>query len=349
MTSISVVNIPIESLVDRYSENWNRNFPKALSCLGEVYTVYPELPLATSVVQGEFLNVLDTNRFKALQLAEVISLIQSGRVTDKTILFFHDLWFPGIESLFYIRDALGLKFKIAGMFHAGTWDTHDFLFKKGMSSWARHVETSWVSQIDLPMVSTTFHLNLMEERLGVSKKLRVVPFPLWHLPSQVDFSKKKNIIVFPHRLAEEKNFRVFDEIPKELFPNWKLVKTKDVCKSKQDYFDLLAISKIAVSCAQQETWGIAQIEATSYGCLPLVPDALSYAELYPDRYRYKVMTDHLNVPRSIAVSDLLPMLKELTHRLESGDLNLEEEILSLRSIMLRTDPRHIIQALSTLQ
>ena len=46
----------------------------------------------------------------------------------------------GLEMLAYVRDGLGLKFKIVGILHAGTYDPHDFLTQKGMASWGRPLE-----------------------------------------------------------------------------------------------------------------------------------------------------------------------------------------------------------------
>jgi hypothetical protein len=244
---IDIVNVPIESLKDRYSENWNQHFPQALAGMEgvrSVYTVYPETELSDTVVQGQFLNVLDTNLFKAKQIAEIVELFKQGRIGNSTVIFFHDLWFQGIESLFYIRDALGIKFKIAGMLHAGTWDHHDFLSHKRMGRWARKIEESWLNEIDLPLVSTHFHKVLIEGRRGPVKNLKVVPFPLWHLESLSPFKTKENIVVFPHRLADEKNPAMFDELAKLLqhkLPDWKFVKTKDVCKSKSTSLCLNAV------------------------------------------------------------------------------------------------------------
>lgn len=323
---IDIVNVPIESLKDRYSENWNQHFPQALASLEgvrSVYTVYPKTELSDTVVQGQFLNVLDTNLFKSKQIAEIVELFKQGRIGNSTVFFFHDLWFQGIESLFYIRDALGINFKIAGMLHAGTWDYHDFLSHKQMGRWARKIEESWLNEIDLPIVSTHFHRSLIEGRRGPIKNLKVIPFPLWHLESLSPFKTKENIVVFPHRLADEKNPALFDELAKVLqnkLPDWKFIKTKDVCKTKEEYFALLERSRVAVSLATQETWGIAQLEATAAGCVPVVPDALSYSELYPSYLRYQTLTDAFNVPYHFYVPAVANKVIEVIEQFEEQDL-----------------------------
>jgi glycosyltransferase involved in cell wall biosynthesis len=57
-------------------------------------------------------------------------------------------------------------------------------------------------------------------------------------------------------------------------------------KSKKEYISLLQQSDIVVSTALHEFYGISIIEAIRAGCIPLVPDRLSYPELYCEKFRY---------------------------------------------------------------
>ncbi|MFQ5607091.1 MAG: DUF3524 domain-containing protein [Candidatus Zixiibacteriota bacterium] len=56
-------------------------------------------------------------------------------------------------------------------------------------------------------------------------------------------------------------------------------------KDREEYEKLLAVADIVVSTAAQEFYGISVIEAVAAGALPVVPDSLSYPELFPREYR----------------------------------------------------------------
>ena len=66
------------------------------------------------------------------------------------------------------------------------------------------------------------------------------------------------------------------------------------CESREDYLAWLEKGSIVVSCANQENFGISVVEAVRHGCLPLLPDRLSYPELIPEAFHSKVLyeTDH---------------------------------------------------------
>ncbi len=57
--------------------------------------------------------------------------------------------------------------------------------------------------------------------------------------------------------------------------------------SKTVYFSWLQRADIVVSTALHEFFGISVMEAVGAGCVPVVPDRLSYPELYPHNFRYQ--------------------------------------------------------------
>ena len=293
-------NIPIESLESRYSAQWNRWFPQAFEAHHvPFYTVYGT-QLTHQITHGSFLDVTGTNHFKASQLQFLTKLVWDGSVQTGDKFFFHDLWFPGIEMLAYIRDGLGLDISIYGILHAGSYDPYDFLAKKGMGGWASHLERSWLEIVDKVFVATEFHRDLiLAERGGgnpaLADKIVVTGLPMQPEEFTSPTKAKRDLVVFPHRLDKEKNPDLFDGLAAaHRRSGWQFVKTKEVTSTKAEYYDLLSQAKIAVSFADQETWGIAQLEAVFCGCIPIVPDKLSYRELYPAMFRYTSLAHALD-------------------------------------------------------
>lgn len=54
--------------------------------------------------------------------------------------------------------------------------------------------------------------------------------------------------------------------------------------SKSEYLSWLKKGAIIVSCANQENFGISVVEAVRFGCIPLLPERLSYPEILPSAY-----------------------------------------------------------------
>lgn len=290
---MKILNVPIEPLEERYSIQWDEWFKEAFLKYApeiEVITIYGDNP-SGKIVSGSFLDVLNTNEYKTSQLLKIIAFLKEYDGVEPLVLFFHDLWFPGLANIAYIRE--GMQFKnimIAGCLHAGAYDQYDFLSKSGMGKWACHFERSMFKIVDFVFVATNFHRKLILKQIITADPNQVIvtgfPFKVYQSPDEV--VQKENIVVFPHRLDSEKQPDMFDRVAKKVKRRgWKFIKSKEVCKTKQEYYQLLAKSKIAVSCALQETWGIAMQEAVMYGCLPLVPNRLSYVEMYGPDFIYK--------------------------------------------------------------
>lgn len=55
-------------------------------------------------------------------------------------------------------------------------------------------------------------------------------------------------------------------------------------ENRSDYVRVLKQGRLVVSTARQENFGMSVVEAVKYGCLPLLPDRLSYPEILPERY-----------------------------------------------------------------
>ena len=293
--------VPIEKYESRYTEQWSRWIPNACEEIGITYEVIEGRSLTDKIEVGQVLDVYGTHYYKYTQLEKIVQYIKEDKIQNGDILFFADLWFPGIEGLQYIRNMTKKKFKMVGIFHAGSYDKNDFTFKTGMAHWARSIEQGWLNFFDKVFVGSEYHKRLIEDTFEVKNDL-IKSTGLFfdykeikkRLSKQGKMAKEK-IIVFPHRLDKEKQPELFDKLKDEIqneYPDWRFIRSKDVTNSKLGYYQLLADSKISVSFALQETFGFAMIESIACGCIPLVPKRLSYDTMtIYSRHRYSSWED----------------------------------------------------------
>ena len=100
---------------------------------------------------------------------------------------------------------------------------------------------------------------------------------------------KKDTVLFPHRIAPEKQLSIFQDL-KESLPQYNFVVCQERQLSKNEYHNLLGEAKLVFSANLQETLGISWYEGAVVGALPMVPDRLSYSEmaigdfLYPSEW-----------------------------------------------------------------
>jgi glycosyltransferase involved in cell wall biosynthesis len=319
---------PIEPIEERYSQDWYRWFPRKLEEHGLSVTIYDgdrikDFSNTEALKTGEFLDAFDTHHYKATQLSIFMRQLQAGRIKDNDTVLMLDGWNPSVTALAYARAVSGINFKIVLALHAGTWDIHDHLSRCGMRNWAQYNELGWLLACDSVIVATEFHRDLImdtvelvartwSQQKTVRNKIHVTGFPLelGELNGyQVPWDKKKNQVVFPHRIAPEKAPEIFEEVKaiyEKMYPEDKLkwVRTQDVLKSltgpvKPQFYKTLAESKVAFSSALQETWGIAQLEAWYLTASPVVPDRLSYRELYPADTKYDDLETAANMIHEI--------------------------------------------------
>ncbi len=87
-------------------------------------------------------------------------------------------------------------------------------------------------------------------------------------------------------------------------------------ESRKHYAELLRMGDIVVSTAKHEFFGISVLEAIRAGCYPLLPDSLSYPELYPQEFQYSsgTLTRRLEKLLRSPVSFAAATAHELTER-----------------------------------
>jgi len=92
--------------------------------------------------------------------------------------------------------------------------------------------------------------------------------------------------------------------------------------SRSDYIAWLRRGAVMVSTALQENFGIATVEAVRHGCIPLLPDRLSYPEIIPEAYHSACLyrdQDDLVEKLSRRLTDYPGCRKRFTALFESMD------------------------------
>jgi len=280
------VILPIERIASRYSLQWWRWLARSAYHL-EAKVEFVGSYVSQKIKEGEFLDVYGTNLYKAHQLARLLRLLRSDHTSDFNILIC-DGWYPGLESLAYVRDAGRRRVRLTAILHAGTYDPWDFLTQRGLTSWAEHIERGWFHLLDRVFVATRFHQNLLISARQVDPaKISVVRFPVHYNPRHHGNPHREPIVVFPHRLAPEKDPEAFTRLHECYITRYgatpdglHFVTTAagGGCRNKSQYYALLSRCRVAVSTALQETFGIAMQEAVNAGCMPVAPNRLSYPE-----------------------------------------------------------------------
>ena len=301
--------VDLEAVETRYTSQWKKHVPEILKTAGHQVQIIdgPEdIPSATT--PGAFLNFGGTNVYKARQVEQMGRLFCSGSIRAGDHFLFTDAWHPGIINLKYMSELLNIPVKIHALWHAGSYDPQDFLGRLvGAKPWVRHAEKSFFHAIDYNYFATDFHIrmfvdNLLEDGyktenpwyeedfkdLSDSGKVVRSGWPMEYMDSTLQAYKgmdKQNLIVFPHRIAPEKQVEIFRDL-KEQLPEYEFVVCQDQQLTKNEYHNILGQAKIVFSASLQETLGIGCYEGAVVDAIPMVPNRLSYSEMYLDEFKY---------------------------------------------------------------
>ena len=291
---MTVFLVDLEAVETRYTGQWKTHVPSLLEEAGHAVTVIQgptDIPNATT--PGAFLNFGGTNIYKARQVEEIARLFTGGKVVDGDHFLFTDAWHPGIINLKYMAELLNVKIKIHALWHAGSYDPQDFLGRLiGDALWVRHSEKAFFHAIDYNYFATDFHIdmfakNLFAGEVDKSKILRT-GWPMEYMDCALMSYKnmnKRDLILFPHRLASEKQVEIFRDLAASM-PEYEWIVCQDQTLTKDQYHTLLGQAKIVFSANLQETLGISCYEGALVNAIPIVPDRLSYTEMYSSIFKY---------------------------------------------------------------
>ena len=306
---MTIFLVDLESVETRYTGQWKAHVPSLLRKDGhEVHIISGPTDIPNATTPGAFLNFGGTNIYKSRQVEQMGRLFCSGSVSAGDHFIFTDAWHPGIINLKYMSELLGIPVVTHGLWHAGSYDPQDFLGRiVGKKKWVRHAEKSFFAAFNHNYFATDFHIrmlvdNLLEDGyksenpwyeedyndLQTSGKIVRTGWPMEYMDSTLNLYKgmpKRDLILFPHRIAPEKQVEIFRNL-KEHLPQYEFIVCQDQYLTKNEYHNLLGEAKIVFSANLQETLGISCYEGALVDAIPMVPDRLSYSEMYYDTFKY---------------------------------------------------------------
>ena len=301
---MTIYIVDIEAVDTRYTKQWKEYLPNQLQTAtkNEVVVISGgETPRTTS--PGAFLNFGGTNVYKSKQLEKIGEMFCKGKIKTGDYFLYTDAWNPTVIQLKYMAELLNVKIRLGGLWHAGSYDPADFLGRLiGDKHWCRYAEKSMFEVYDHNFYATDFHITMFSNELKhgdtaldywinrQKEKNKIIrcgwPFEYLNKSlAQYTGMKKRDLILFPHRVAPEKQPEIFRDLRNE-FPSYEFIVCQDQELSKNEYHNLLGEAKLVFSANLQETLGISWYEGALVDALPMVPNRLSYDEMGLDEFKY---------------------------------------------------------------
>lgn len=300
--------VDLEAVETRYTCQWKTHLPTMLEQQGhDIHLIAGPTDIPEATTPGAFLNFGGTNIYKARQVELISRAFTTGAVSKGDHFIFTDAWHPGIINLKYMSELLNIPVKIHALWHAGSYDPQDFLGRLiGNAPWVRHAEHAFFEAVDYNYFASDFHIDMFcTNLLGMDlennktdgmmlanwkhhKKIVRTGWPMEYMVKTLEpymGLEKRNSILFPHRLAPEKQIEIFKDLKLQI-PEFEFIVCQEQSLTKDEYHRLLGQAKMVFSANLQETLGISWYEGAVVGAIPLVPDRLSYSEMALDEFKY---------------------------------------------------------------
>ena len=298
-----------------------------------------------AIVTGQVLDAHGRTYFGMSQLMNLVRRMKAGDVTNEDIIYFEDMFQPGIESLPYILDQIdpAHRPRIAVRCLAQSIDPDDFVHVWGMQKWMGLYEKMVDSFADIVLASNeemVMHMKIAgweapvynisglafgksevrgrvpgELKPFAERKLRVGFAARWDQEKQPDFYM--DLIEEFNRRAPHMDveFCVFSGSKLKSNNDSYMKRTRDLQArglltiyedlEKNDYYNLLADTRVLFNCALQDWVSNTVSEADTLGCNVLYPAYRSFPESFSND------ASRLYVPWSLddALSKLIPLLQ----------------------------------------
>ncbi len=311
----------LESYQARYTlqlQDWNERVFNRRGVEYEIVTG-DELTSDKQIVTGSVLDAHGRSYYSLRQMSKLVRLMKEGAVTSDDVIFFEDMYTPGIESLPYIIDQIPIEYrpKIYVRCLAQTIDPDDFVNREGMARWMRKYEQMLDEFVDGILVASeemVAHLRIA----GMKAPIYVtgLPFGKEEVKSRITdvmpISRRTKRVGFPARWDDEKQPNFYMDLAERFYKHSPDIEFAVFCghtelKSnnptlvdramqlqsngtanfrvytglkKNEYYKLLADSTVVFNSALQDWVSNTVSEADTFGTLTLYPAYRSFPEVF---------------------------------------------------------------------
>ena len=322
-------------------QDWNESVFKRR---GINYVIVPGETLGNdqAIVTGQVLDAHGRTYYGMSQLMNLVKMMKAGNVGAGDVVYFEDMFQPGIESLPYIMKQIPItsRPKIYVRCLAQSIDPDDFVHVWGMSEFMSHYEKMVDSFVDGVLATN--------EEMVMHMKIAGWKAPLYNISglafgksevrSRVEsikpFSDRKHRVVFSARWDQEKQPDFYMDLIEEwhnrhpssvvefaICSGGKLKSNNDSYMErtrsmqsrgllkiyedleKNEYYNIVNDSRVVFNCALQDWVSNTVSEADSLGCNVLYPAYRSFPETFAND------PERLYIPWSI--DDALDKLEKL--------------------------------------
>jgi len=307
---------PYEGRYTLQLQDWSeRAFKKA----GVEYVVVPGTTIDDSkaIVTGQVLDAHGRSYFGMSQMMNLVQMMKAGEITSKDIIFFEDMFQPGMEALPYILNQTPKKYQpnIFLRCLAQSIDPDDFVHVWGMSKWMSMYEHMCN---EIPNV----HILASNEEMVANMRIANWSAPIYNISglsfgkeevqsrvTQKPFIERKKRVVFGARWDQEKQPQFFLDLAQaykkkhpetefticqggplrsnnkfyvdeaKYFEKKGIITINENLK-KDDYYNILADSRVLFNCALQDWTSNTVSEADALGANVLFPAYRSFPEVF---------------------------------------------------------------------
>jgi len=312
----------LEPYEGRYTLQLQEWTERAFKKRGVDYIVVPGTTIDNSkaIVTGQVLDAHGRSYFGMSQIMNLVKMMKAGEVTSDDVVFFEDMFQPGMESLPYIMQQSPAEYrpKVWIRCLAQAIDPDDFIHVWGMSKWMSLYEE---------MCNEIPNVNILATNEEMVAHMRIANWnaPIYNV-SGLSFGKEevqsriKDVkpftertlrVIFGARWDQEKQPGVF----KDLIDHWKQNKQLPpvefcICVGgplrsnnqvyvdrarlmekegtltiyenlkKNQYYNILADSRVLFNCALQDWTSNTVSEADSLGTNVLFPAYRTFPEVF---------------------------------------------------------------------